>query len=229
MKLDTRTLLKVAVGIIFGLAILPALGVLVSGAQTYTYTTYQTLNTGFSENTVDVPDNWDNIVTDNRVAYWSTNNYIYENGDNGTVYWHQSLAVTDLSDGVSSATIVAKFRLKDNDALTSFTARVLLDNGTDNIVIWESTSTENSASYTSIENNVSSYITATGTYYIRLFDNVAVTNDNNIEVRWDDVSLTTVIQAKVKTVAQTMVELIPLFFIIGMIIAISLIVTKDRR
>lgn len=221
-KLETKSIIGIVAALIVGLMLSPLIISFVSSAQPYSYTTYQTLNSSFTDNDAEnSPAYWDNVVTVNRVAHWSQpSGYVFDNADNGTAEWYQSVAVSSLHDGVSSATIAAKFRLKDNDALTSFTGQVLLDNGTDNIVIWESTSTENSASYTSIENDILSYITTTGTYTIRLSDEVEVTNDNNIEVRWDDASLTVVTKTETFTSMMILAYLIPLFFIIGLVLAV---------
>ena len=164
-------------------------------AQTFNYS-YGLLNTDFSDNTGNVPDDWDNVVTDNRLAYLdTTNNWIYENGDNGTVYWHQDLTVSNLYDGVTSATISARFKLGDNTGLTNLTARVYLENASnDNITIWETTSKDNSTGWISIDNNVTPYITATGTYTLFLWENVLTGGANNVYTFWDDTNLSVLVQ-----------------------------------
>lgn len=194
------------------------------------YYSIATTNADFADNDSDnCPAYWDNVVTDNWMANWSqSDERVWDNGDNGTASWYQSLTVSSLHDGVNSATIVAKFRLYDNENLATFTARVYLDNGTDNNVIWESTSIENSASYTSIENDVSSYITATGTYYIRLWENAVVTDNANIIVYWDDASLgiTTHGYEPMTGISATMIQLMPLFYVIGLLAVVVAWTTK---
>jgi len=159
----------------------------------------ETLNSDFSDNTGNVPDNWENTVTDNSIATYEnvSGNWVASDnvGDNGTCEWYQALTVSDLHDGVSSATILAKYQLSDNHNLENLQIRVVLDDGTDNNVILLVDNTlhvsDNSTWYT-VDNDVADYITATGTYYLRLWDNTERGSPaaNHISVRWDNASLT---------------------------------------
>lgn len=195
------------------------------------YYTTATLNSVFSDNTGASPDNWDNAVTDNRTAFWNSGGYIGDNGDNGTCAWSQALVISNLHDGVSSATIKAKYKLADNVNITSITARVLLDNSTDNITIWQSTSVENSTSYTSIENDIASYITGTGTYTLGLWDNVVTADADNVTVHWDDASLTITTQGyePITGAPKVMLQLVPLFYVIGLLLVAVTWVTKGFK
>lgn len=221
-KLDTKSVMGIFAVLIVGLVLSPTLISLVKSAQPYDYTTYQTLNSGFTDNDDEnCPAYWDNVVTVNRLANWSQpDERVWDNGDDGTSSWYQSVAVASLSDGVSSATIKAKFRLYENTGLTDFVAWVYLDNSTDNILIWESTSIENTLTYISIENSVSDNITAAGTYCIHIGENVTTAANENIITYWDDASLTVVTQTKTHTSMMIFAYLIPLFFVIGMVLLV---------
>lgn len=86
---------------------------------------------------------------------------------------------------------------------------------------------DNDVWYT-VDNNIASYITATGTYYLRLWDNTERGNpvDNYISVRWDDSSLTIVTKTKTFTSMMVFAYLIPLFFIIGIVLAVIYYATR---
>jgi len=224
VALNVRAIIGIVISVIIGLAMIPVIASVCDDAirGDLKYYTTATLNSAFSDNTGASPDNWDNVVTDNRTAFWNSGGYIGDNGDNGTCAWSQALVISNLHDGVSSATIKAKYKLADNVNITSITARALLDNSTDNITIWQSTSVENSTSYTSIENNVASYIIGTGTYTLRLWDNVATAGADNVTVHWDDASLTITTQGyePMTGASKIMLQLVPLFYVIGIVLAL---------
>jgi len=162
--------------------------------------TDQTLNSTITDNTNGVPNSWENVVTENRIAvldnYGITNHFLQDN-DNGICYWYQTLAVS-LYDGVSSATVNFAYQVSDNSGLDggSHKLKVLLGRpGGDNVTVWENLSeiaADNDTWYTQ-ENTVTSYINATGTYTLYLFDNAVTVGDadtDNVVVRWDNASLT---------------------------------------
>jgi hypothetical protein len=155
-----------------------------------TYTKDQLLNTSFTDNTGSTPDYWTDVTSgENRLCSWdSTNKWVYENGDNGLAGWYQSLTVSDF-DTVSSATLSASYKLGDNTGITSITVKAMIENSTDNITIWQSTSKDNSAGWVSIDNNVASHITVAGTYKLWLWENIRTTMDNNNFTYWDDANL----------------------------------------
>jgi len=201
IKTDSRgqvamvgTSLTLIISLIIGIIILNEMFLSTEASLgTTTYNSYATKNSGFTDNdSENCPAYWDNSSS-TRAQWNQASGYVYDNADNSTVTWYQSLTI-DTFTTVTSATINAKFRLYDNDNLTDFLAQVILErNATDNVVIWQSTSTDNSLSYTSIENGVKSYITASGTYRIILLDNGTgggPASGNTIETRWDDASLT---------------------------------------
>ena len=163
--------------------------------------TSQLLNTTITDNTGEIPDDWDNTaISDNSSALWenvSGNFVLSDNVDNqGILEWYQPVTVGD-SDGVSSARIVAKYQLSDNSSLDNLQIRVVLDDGTDNNVILLVDNTlhaaDNDVWYT-VDNDVTSYITSTGVYYLRLWDNTERANagENLISVRWDNANLSVV-------------------------------------
>lgn len=163
---------------------------------------YSTLNSTFSdnENTGMSPDNWDNVVTDNRVAFWDNDNLWLEMSDNGLGYWFQSLSVTTLYNRVGSATISFAYNFGDNtgldDASATHVIRCIMENPAgENTIIWENDSwipADNDTWYTQ-ENDVSSLITTAGTYKIFLQDNACTwgidSADDNVVWRWDNASL----------------------------------------
>lgn len=155
-----------------------------------TYTRDQLLNTSFTDNTGSTPDYWTDVTSgENRLCSWDNVNFwVYENGDNGLAGWYQSLTVSAF-DSVNSATLSARYKLGDNTGITSITVKAMIENSTENITIWQSTSADNSASWISIDNNVASYITVTGTYKLWLWENIRTTNDNNNFTYWNDANL----------------------------------------
>ena len=235
-KLDTKSVVGIVAVLIVGLALSPTLISLVSSAQPYDYTTNQTLNSAITDNTNGIPDNWENVVTENRIAvldnYGITNHFLQDN-DNGICYWYQTLAI-NLNDGVSSATVNFAYQISDNSGLDggSHKLKVLLGRpGGDNITVWENLSeiaADNDTWHTQ-ENTVTSYINATGTYTFYLFDNAVTAGDadtDNVVVRWDNASLT--IKTKTETYTSMMIFacLIPLFFVIGIVLAVIYYATR---
>lgn len=206
---------------------------------TYPYTT---INSTFTDNT----DNWDNAVTDNSTGLWeniSGNGVISDNTDNGTCEWYQSLIVSNIYDEVDSATITAKYQLSDNTALENLQIKVILDDGTDNNVILLVDNTlhaaDNSTWYT-VDNDVSSYITAAGTYYIRLWDNTErnAPGDNYVSVRWDNVTLTVNAYDKsigedtstdIGDVGETIFTILPILALVGIIFLLMWTFTKGKE
>lgn len=198
--MEQRGQIQVAIAMIVALAI----GVIVVGylfsamelPKTTTYTTYTTTNPAFTSNAT----GWDNYVESNAVNDWNSGGYItttvtdnldvYENG-----IWSQALSVASIYDGVTSATLSFKYRIIDNDNLSAIGLAVYLDNGTDNNLIWVSTSTAESESWTTQENNVASVVTAAGTYTVYLRAEIKPDTTeaaSNIVVGFDDASLSVV-------------------------------------
>ena len=180
-------------------------------AQT-TYTDYALSNASLSENTGDMPDDWENLtepaVSDYVTNAWNSSGYLTvtrtDNGDNmENGIWCQRLSVTNIYDGVDSATLSYKFRVIDNENAGSIVVKVLLDSGAgkENFTLYEDNVTaDESASWTSVENDVSDNIIAAGTYavWLRVEVNPAHGNPDEVGtdgssciVGWDDVSLTT--------------------------------------
>lgn len=159
-------------------------------------------NTSFSDNTGNVPDNWDNAVEgDNITNAWSSSGYVtVTRTDNGTIVdntensnWYQSVTVSSIGDGICSAVVSYKYRVMDNDNATSIVIQVLLDDGSDNTTLLnENVTASESASWTSGENSVADNITAAGTYTLHLRTEIIPDNSkaaSNIQVGWDDANL----------------------------------------
>lgn len=142
------------------------------------YTTNQTLNSALSDNTGNVPDNWEN-GTEPELSYSITNSWNAagdlrvtrtDNGDNmENGIWYQSLTLASTRDGISSATVSFEYRVIDNENAGSIVIIALLGDGSDNFTLFEENVTgSESASWTTIENDVSDNITTTGTYTLWL-------------------------------------------------------------
>jgi len=231
-KLETKSIIGIVAALIVGLMLSPLIISFVSSVQPYDYTTYQTLNYDFSDNTGVVPDNWDNYVEgDNITNAWNSDNYITATRtDNGLIAdnyensnWYQALAVSDIHDGVSSATLAFKYRLIDNENLSKIVLEARLCDGTDNTTIWTDNSVENSASWTSESHSVLDNVSSTGTYTLYLRAEIAPDEsgvESSIQVGWDDASLTVVTQTETFTSMMILAYLIPLFFVIGLVLAV---------
>lgn len=222
--LNTRVLVGLVVVVIIGSALIPVVSSFVEGAQTYTRTTYQTLNIDFSDNA----DGWDNYVENNAVNAWNASGYItttvtdvedlYENG-----IWYQALEIPSISDGIVSATLSFDWRLVDNDNISAINFAVYLDDGTENTLIWDDTSVENTITWNSQENNVASIADVAGTYTVYIRAEIKPDSGeaaSNIIAGWDDVSLKVVIQTKNITTTSIITYLIPLFFVVGLVLIV---------
>lgn len=161
---------------------------------------YVTLNSAFSDNTGNMPDNWENLtepaVSDNVTNAWNTIGYLTvtrdncaDNFENGV--WYQSLVVSSIYDEVSTATLSFKWRLIDNENIEAIYIRVYLCDATDNTLIFESDNIENTAAWNTQENSVTSVVDAAGTYtiYLRAEIDPHDSDTPNVEVGWNDVSL----------------------------------------
>jgi hypothetical protein len=158
-----------------------------------------------------VSDNWDNITQDNAGAVWSgesnevTDNWIGDNcgGSVSTCIFYQSM-ILPAHNGVTSADVTGAYSISDNSSLDDMNIYVVLERpGGDNIyiILLENTSallTADNDTWTDIDNDVSSYINAAGTYTLYLQDNSTRSEDvadNYMSVRWDNVTFTTTVYA----------------------------------
>jgi len=139
---------------------------------------------------------WDNYVEGNAVNAWNSGGYITTTTtdndattDNGV--WYQSITVSSLYDEVSSATTTFKYRVIDNAGQSSIVVKALLSRPNDNVVLYSMTLTENTATWTTVENNIKSYITVTGTYTLFLrAEQLGTGVGVNLVTGLDDASLT---------------------------------------
>jgi len=166
-----------------------------------------TVNSTF-ENTASVPDNWDNtiepVLSSITSNAWNSSGYVTttrtDNGDNienGVFY--QSLTISTTRDGISSATTSFSYRVIDNENAGSINIVARLGNGLDNFTLFDENVTgSESASWTSVDNDVSDNITTTGTYTLWLRAEInpahgnagAVGNDaSSCIVGFDDASI----------------------------------------
>ena len=146
-----------------------------SAAGTGTTYPLATLNSAFTDNTSGKPNYWDNYAEDTAANARNASGYVTvtstENNvtklDNGV--WYQSMTVSAGYDEISSALVNFKYRVIDNDNAQTMTIRVKLWNGTDNTTIFlENVTRLESAEWTSVENDVSAYVTGAGTYTLYL-------------------------------------------------------------
>jgi len=143
--------------------------------RTGTTYTNELLNTSFTENTGLNADHWDNYVENGATASLDTSQDYFlmrttenENTstpkiDNGVL--KQSVTVSTIHDELVSATSTFSFRVYDNDNARSIVVKVLLDDGTDNTTLYsENVTLKENTSWTTVENDVISYVTTAGTY-----------------------------------------------------------------
>lgn len=171
-------------------------------------TTTATLNSALSDNTGNVPNNWENYTERDFVTNaWNTGGYLTvtctdnaegaeDNWENGI--WYQSFTLAGVGDGITSATLSWRHRVIDNENAASIVIEVLLGDGTDNTrIFYDNVTADESASWTSGENNVMDNISATGTYtvWLRTEINPVHADEGNgadtssIIVGWDEVSI----------------------------------------
>lgn len=237
-KVGNKSILSLLTLLVVGLALSPLLISLVNSAQPYDSTTYQLVNYEFSDNTGDVPDSWENFIQGNVVVNaWNASGYTTvtrtDNGDNyENGIWYQRLSLPSLHDEIYTATIDFKYRVIDNENAGSIVVKVLMDSGdeTENFVLIDENVTESeSGSWTSVENNVIDNIAAVGTYtlWFRVEINPVHTNaganpldGSSIIIGWDDANLTIVGRTQTNTTMMIFANLIPLFFIIGLVLTV---------
>lgn len=141
------------------------------------YTTNQTVNSTF-ENTASVPDNWENLTEPITVSLtsnaWNSSGYVTvtrtdnaDNTENGIFY--QALTLSTTRDGISSATTSFEYRVIDNENAGTINIVARLGDGVENFTLFDENVTgSESASWTSVENNILDNITTTGTYTLWL-------------------------------------------------------------
>lgn len=199
----TALSIGIIVSLMLACVIVYNVGIAVKPEEAYDYTTTQLLNTNFSENTSPtVPSHWDNSRQGTvAVNEWDNANFWItvtstENDtttiDNG--YFKQSLTMLDF-DTLTSATTTFSFMVYDNDNAQSMMVRVILNDGVDNHTIFSDNVTQQeSAAWTTVENDVSDYVTGSGTYTLflraELIGKSASWGTANLVVRFDDANLT---------------------------------------
>lgn len=183
------------VGGLVALLVLIAIGALVTYEVTGALNTESgrstssnlTANSALGDNTGNVPDNWENLtepaVSDSITNAWNTSGYLTvtrtDNGDNiENGAWYQALTISSIRDGISSATASYEYRCIDNENAASIVILVQLCNGTDNTTLFTDnvTATE-SASWTAVENDISSIVTTIGTYTLYMRAELSTINN----------------------------------------------------
>lgn len=237
--LTIKSTMNIVLFLVIGLALTPAVvGLVNSSTSAYSTTTYQTLNSTI-ENFEDAYP-WENYALDRTAAIGGDGNLcLLSSGGSGSVEWYQNLNVSDLRDGVISATITAKFWLIDNEDLALFNAEIDLESDMDFIEVWSTDNTEKNpptedwGNYILINADVSSFITSEGAdiYTLELYDDVTVLDGGSVIVGWDDAQLTVVVGTLTTTgVSATLLNLIPMFYVIGIVMtAVAWAVMEHRK
>jgi len=171
---------------------------------TGTGTTHEnkTTNSDFTTGTA----GWDNYVMGNAKNEWNSEGYIATITtdadavtDNGV--WHQGVTVPKLYDEIKVATATFKYRLKSDVRLKSVVVKMVLDKcGVENVVLYSVSLTERTTTWTTIENDIKSHITATGAYRLYLRAELLGGVGTHLMVEFDDASLT--IQSYEKSVGE---------------------------
>lgn len=175
-------------------------------------TAVNSLNATFAENTIGIPDNWDNYAENSAVnilqrsasgEFVETYETLMDNDnvmDNG--YWvSDALNVPSLQDGVHSASLAYSIRRWDNDNASTLISEVLLERpGGDNVTIWSENAITRSSTWTARENDITAHINALGDYKIWLVSRMhgwggaelgpGLGEGENMAIQFDSVTLT---------------------------------------
>ncbi len=146
-------------------------------------------------------DGWigDNGVNDGETSHWGVWDsdlgvliIASENAETvDNAGWYQFLTIASIYDGVDSATLTFDYNLVENTQLVSCTVYGILDDGTDNNVIYSASADNKLVGSQTVENDVTSYITAAGTYAIWMQAEIEGTDtSDNIRIQFDNASLT---------------------------------------
>lgn len=210
------------------------------------YYTNATTNSAISDNTGNVPDDWENLTNPTISFYvtneWNSGGYLTttrsdaDNGDNAeNGVWYQALTISNIRDGITAATTDFEFRVLDNDNVGSILVEVLLCDGTDNTRLYYDNVTDSETGWTRIENNVFDNIVVTGTYtlYMRAEINAiqGVGGETSAIIGWDDASITvTTAERNSLTGASAIIlNLVPLFYIIGLLLVAVAWISKGFK
>lgn len=233
--MENKDFIPVFVFVFVGIILFPVISGMISAiTSARDLTTYETLNYSFSDNTGDVPDNWENqtepLISDYITNAWNTGGYVtvtrtdnsdnYENG-----VWFQRLTLASVHRGVDSATVSFKYRVIDNENVGSMSVVVWLDSGagSENFVLYnENVTADESASWISVENTVTDNIAGVGTYAIWLRAELNAVNNYgegaSAILGWDDARLSvSVYDLRYSGTWLALMDLIPLFYVLGLV------------
>jgi len=239
-KLTAKSTVLLIVALVVGLSLTPLVASL---ARMPTYTTSNTLNSEFTDATVGVPDYWDNGVKNQATDNWYSTYVTVESIDNTAAANHidngvyvQSVTFEDY-DEVTSASVRFSYRVIDNDNAQSIEIRVRLWNGSENVTIFYDNVTKGeSASWTTIENDVSDYIIGDGTYtlYVGAEMNgkgitggaLLVGNKPNLFVGFDGAGFTV---TTMSMESNLLMDIIPLMYVIALVLGVVWYVSSKKR
>jgi len=179
-----------------------------------TYTD-NTTNRNFTENILDNQIfGWDNFVDSvadggTAAASWDTSGYaLASRTDNGegvasednveNVIFHESVTINAGYDNISAATLQYKYRIIDNTGIlpahltAGIQLYVLLDDGSENEVVFENLTASKGTAWIAQENNLLDNIDVGGTYTVWLRAEINPDNSGattRVLVGWDDVVL----------------------------------------
>lgn len=196
---------------------------------------------------------WTSAVSnDNMFALWDNiaqgaedDNGLMDNSENvaGWINWYSDgVAIGDLRDATTRAMVYAKYALADNSLLENLYVAVRLERpGGDNIDIIYIDNTlftaDNHTWYT-VENDVTDYINAVGTYRLHLWDNIArigVQNENYTAIMWDNAYL--VVNTYSNSFAENAIDdvgdggsiifsIMPIMVLVGIVLGLLFVFTK---
>lgn len=226
--LTVASLVLILIAVLVGVAVYPTIYSVIE--ETIAGTKTSTVNSTFDTNA----NGWENVVQGNATSGWEnigTNGMIYaKTTDNDAtkdnVIWSQSLSVGTLA--IDEAIVKFAWSVAENTGISSLTLKAILENTSgDNITLWQSTATATSA-FASVENDVKSYITATGSYKLKLRAEMLGSGASvSVKVQWDNASLEFV-SGQVTGAQKTMLKLVPLLFVVGLLLVAVSWATKYK-
>lgn len=232
--METKAFMSTIIFLVVGIVLFPIIqGMIGEISSANEYTTYRTANSTMSDYFPESVYPWENVATDREAIIGANGNVVLgSSGGAGSVVWSQELEVPSLQRGVSSAEIVAKYWLIENDEIATLTVEFLIGEN----VLWTRDNIETNApdvgwgNYILIECDVAEYIVGTGTYSIIMSDEITVSNEGDVLIGWDDAYLSvTVYDYKYSGMWLTLLELVPMFYVLGLVfVVITFAITKVK-
>lgn len=188
-----RVLISAVIMLVVGIIVISRVFIGVPLTGTTTYTDHTLLNTGFTENTALKLNSWDNRVENGGVVTDGGDYVLCSTTENDTVRDNviltQALTISGNYTGTTSAHLVFKYRMINDNGADNVHVKAYLDDGENNLIYTSDNLRENQASYVSVNEDVSDYITATGVYRVYIRVEMKGIMQTNIQVGIDDANL----------------------------------------